>query len=128
MSVKELTFIQGTIMPIVKVSEGRYLIGTRIKEIIQRNNGLYVRNGGGFMKIEEFIAKSGSIESLRIEKIIQKQMRMKMKACEQGMKEEGAKMSTFTDAIKYLLKINKCQHANIQKYMKSVPQETNELF
>ena len=57
-------------MPVCKVSDGRYLIGTKIRELVQRNNGLYVRNGGGFMKIEEFISKCGSTESLRIEKVM----------------------------------------------------------
>ena len=123
LSNQELVFIQGSLMPIVKLNEGRYMIGTRIKEIIQRNNGLYVRNGGGFMKLEEFISKCGSTESLRIEKIILYLLK-KAKRLPNGEIQEP----TFSDAVMHLLKMNKFSTGQIQRYLKTLSIETNDLF
>ena len=43
------------LIPIVKLSESQYLIGTKQRQILMKNTNLLVRVGGGFMGMKEYL-------------------------------------------------------------------------
>lgn len=44
-----------TLMPILKLDNNRYMIGTLQKQLILKNNNLVIRVGGGFMDFDRYI-------------------------------------------------------------------------
>lgn len=54
---------------IKRLSDGKYMFGTRhiIAKII--NNGLLIRVGGGYMTVDEFIDQYGKIELMKMRKL-----------------------------------------------------------
>ena len=53
-------------MPLVKLADGEYLIGTEKKKIIVKSNNLLIRVGGGFITLEEYITRNAPFECIKI--------------------------------------------------------------
>lgn len=53
-------------MPIIKLEEGEYLIGTEKKKIIVKANNLLIRVGGGYITLEEYITRNAPFECIKI--------------------------------------------------------------
>ena len=50
-----LELMLAAMLPVVKVSHGRYLIGAEVREVHLRGDSAYVRTGGGFTTLKTFI-------------------------------------------------------------------------
>ena len=61
-----------TYFPIVKLSQGKYLIGTKEKTLQINNNGVIVRTGGGFMYLEEYLRHYSRSECIELNNLLQK--------------------------------------------------------
>lgn len=49
-------------IPVIRISNGKYLIGTESKMVVLKNSSCMVRVGGGFEKMEEYISKHQDAE------------------------------------------------------------------
>ena len=47
----ELDELLRLILPIIKLEQGKYLIGTKVRQIQFKNNNLIARVGGGYMNL-----------------------------------------------------------------------------
>lgn len=45
-------------LPVIRIANGKYLIGTETKMVMLKNSTCMVRVGGGFEKLEEYIARN----------------------------------------------------------------------
>ena len=68
----ELSELLRLILPIVKLESGKYLIGTKVRQIQFKNDVLMTRVGGGYMNLADAIAGEAKINcsqiSLQMEK------------------------------------------------------------
>jgi len=51
-------------MPMIKLDTGKYLVGTKLRQIIIKNNHLIARVGGGYMELDQHIAIEAKIQCL----------------------------------------------------------------
>ena len=62
-----------TVLPIIKLSEGRYLVGSEVKSIqLKGENGCVVRTGGGFMILQEYLERYAKNEFFKLGLVITK--------------------------------------------------------
>ena len=54
----------------VRIAEGKYLIGTDSKQVLIKNTTCVVRVGGGFQNLEEYITRSEQFELEKIKKLM----------------------------------------------------------
>ena len=66
MSNVELEELLRLILPIIKLEQGKYLIGTKVFSIIFRNKKLITRVGGGYMELNQAISSEAKIQCLQI--------------------------------------------------------------
>ena len=66
LSDDELDELLRLILPIVKLDQGKYLVGTKIFKILFRNNHLLARVGGGFIELNKAIGSEAKIQCLQI--------------------------------------------------------------
>ena len=57
-------------LPLIRLGPGRYLIGTEVKMIVIKNSTCMVRVGGGFERLEEYIAKHHDEEMEKIKRLM----------------------------------------------------------
>ena len=57
-------------MPIIRISQGFYLIGTEKKQVNIKGNHILVRVGGGYEKIDEYIERRELDELLKIKRMV----------------------------------------------------------
>jgi hypothetical protein len=57
-------------LPVVKVTEDKYLIGTQIRTIIFVNDKLVLNVGGGFMELSVWMQKNCVIQAIKFAKTI----------------------------------------------------------
>lgn len=88
------------LMPIIKLGPCKYLIGSKIRQIIIKNNHLIARVGGGFMELEQCIAIEAKTECLQIS------MQMERKG------------QTFQEAMVDILTAKKASKEVISKFIK----------
>ena len=70
---KELVAEIVTVLPIIKLSEGRYLVGSEVKSIqLKGENGCVVRTGGGFMILQEYLERYAKNEFFKLGLVITK--------------------------------------------------------
>ena len=93
MDEMELQLTLVSMMPIIKISEenGRYyyMLGTDRKEIMVKTDRLFLRVGGGYATLHEYIEQNGAFECIKIFK------RMRDFNC------------SFKEAVKFFLEKNK---------------------
>lgn len=58
-------------LPIIRIGNGKYLIGTESKIAVIKGNSCVVRIGGGFQNMEEYIVRHESEELEKIKKLMQ---------------------------------------------------------
>ena len=61
-----------TCLPYVKLSPGRYLIGTEIRSVQIKGRGVLVRTGGGYMYLNEFCLHYAKSECLKMALLMMK--------------------------------------------------------
>ena len=71
MSARELGDLLCCLLPIAKVGDLKYMIGTEAKKIIVKSDMVLIRTGGGFMPLEEHINKYALSECLIIWRTMQ---------------------------------------------------------
>ena len=60
----ELDELLRLILPIVKIETGKYLIGTKVRQIHFKNDNLLARVGGGYMNLSQAITSEAKIGCL----------------------------------------------------------------
>ena len=68
----ELNELLRLIMPIVKLEPGKYLIGTKVRQIQQKGNNLLARVGGGYEDLGQAISSESKIHCLQIALLMEK--------------------------------------------------------
>ena len=67
-------YLESSAVPIIKLSsDGAYLFGTKKVFAKVFDNALYIRVGGGYMGIQEFLEKNTDIEIIRINKAMERE-------------------------------------------------------
>lgn len=59
-------------LPIVRISQGNYLIGTKRRQVKLKNTDCLVRCGGGYIPLEEFIRKYEGSEMEHLKHMLRK--------------------------------------------------------
>ena len=114
MNEMELQLTLVSMMPIIKMREenGRYyyMLGTEVKEIMIKTDRLFLRVGGGYVTLQEYIEQNGAFECIKIYKC------MRDKKC------------PFKEAVKFFMEKNKGNRKLISQYMESNENSQVELF
>ena len=53
-------------LPIIKIGEADYMIGTEKRRIILRASNILIRVGGGYVTLEEYITRNAPFECIKI--------------------------------------------------------------
>ena len=61
-----------TFLPIVKLTSGKYLIGTKQKKLQSKATGCIVRTGGGFMYLDQYLKSNARAECIELKTLINK--------------------------------------------------------
>ena len=61
------------LIPVIRLQEGKYLVGSEVKAMQIKADTLLVRVGGGYTTLEEHIEKVARYECLKINQIMRKQ-------------------------------------------------------
>lgn len=70
MTIKELGILLSCLMPLVQVSDNRYLIGATTKEIVVKTDRILIKGSTGFEELNTFIARYALSECLIIWRIM----------------------------------------------------------
>ena len=57
-------------LPVIRIGNGKYLIGTEQKMVVLKNSTCMVRVGGGFERMEEYIQRNQDSELEKIKKMM----------------------------------------------------------
>ncbi len=57
-------------LPVIRIANGKYLIGTESKMVMLKNSTCMVRVGGGFERMEDYIARNQESELEKIKKLM----------------------------------------------------------
>lgn len=68
--VEDVVFKKGIECPIIRISQGKYLIGTETKMLIIKGESCMVRVGGGFEKLDEYLMRNSDPELEKIRKLM----------------------------------------------------------
>jgi hypothetical protein len=68
--VEKMVFELDVQMPIIRVIQGRYLIGTEYKMLMIKNETCMVRVGGGWEKLEEYVLRNQDSELDKIKRLM----------------------------------------------------------
>ena len=61
-----------TYIPIVKLSQGKYLIGSKIRSLQTNGKGCNVKIGGGFQYLDEYLKKRSRSECIELNNLCKK--------------------------------------------------------
>lgn len=110
MSTRELGSLLCCLLPIAKVGEFKYMIGTECKKIIVKSDKVLIRTGGGFMPLEEHINKYALSECLIIWRTMQQ------------------KNLNFNESVVNLLALHGAQESLIEQYQEETTDDISDLF
>ena len=68
--VKEILEDSEVLIPIIRISQGFYLIGAEKKQVSIKGGSVLVRVGGGYEKIDDFIARRELDELMKMKKMV----------------------------------------------------------
>lgn len=71
MSIKELGILLSCLMPLVKISDNKFLLGAEKKEFVIRSDRILVKGATGFKDSREFISRYALSECLVIWRTMQ---------------------------------------------------------
>ncbi len=57
-------------LPLIRITPGKYLIGTEGKMVMIRNSSCMVRVGGGFERLEDYLARNHDSEMDKIKRLM----------------------------------------------------------
>ena len=109
MNAEEINQLLSSILPIIKLESGKYMIGTEKKNIAIKSDRLLIRTGGGFTTLEDHIKQNGPFECIKISKV------MRDKNC------------SFKLAVKFYLEKHKSIDKVISDFMKT-DEANSEMF
>ena len=66
MTLNQLCILLTCLLPIAKISDNKYMIGTEGKLIIVKSDKVMIRTGGGYVPLDEHINKFALFECLLI--------------------------------------------------------------
>lgn len=101
----ELDELLRLILPIIKLEPGKYLIGTKIRQIIITNNGLIIRTGGGFTELNQAMAQEAKIQCLQISLQMERKRQSFKEAMIDILTQKKASISTIKKFIKDMDKV-----------------------
>jgi len=55
MSMDDVNMLLTSLLPVIKLEAGKYMIGTEKKPILIKSNKLMLRVGGGYATLEEYL-------------------------------------------------------------------------
>ena len=110
MSIKELGILLSCLLPLVQVSENRYLIGATVKEIVVKTDRILIKGSTGFEELNTFIARYALSECLIIWRIMQQ------------------RSLTYRETIVSLLKLKGAKPKLITKYEREASTDVSDLF
>ena len=110
MSIRELGSLLCCLLPIAKVGELKYMIGTECKKIIVKSDKVLIRTGGGFMPLEEHIYKYALSECLIIWRTMQQ------------------KNLNFNESVVNLLALHGAPESLIEQYQEETTDDISDLF
>ena len=61
-----------TYIPIVKISQGKYLIGSKMRSLQTNGKGCNVKIGGGFYYLDEYLMKRSRSECIELNNLCKK--------------------------------------------------------
>lgn len=93
-------------LPVIRIQEGKYLIGTESKSVMIKNTTCVVRIGGGFENLETYITGHEQYELEKLKK----------------MMEDGNR--SFSDVVRELLNKYKADPAVVNQFMKTIREVT----
>ena len=109
MTEEEISQFLCSQLPVIKLCDGKYMIGTEQKPILVRSDRLLIRVGGGFVTLEEYLNKNSLSENIKFSKV------MKSQNC------------SFKEAVKFYLEKHEAPEKVIQDYLK-VEESNSELY
>jgi hypothetical protein len=86
------------------------MIGTECKVLQIKSDRLFIRVGGGFATLEDFIKQNGPFECIKIFKV---------------QRDKGV---NFIEAVKFYLEKHKTASNVIKEYMKNADEDQLEFF
>ena len=101
MDQEQLNITLLSLLPIIKIEKEKYMIGTECKKIQIKSDRLFIRVGGGYATLEEFIKQHGPFECIKIYKVMRD------------------KKIDFPNAVKFYLEKHKTANNIIKDYMKN---------
>ena len=66
MKLKDLEEQMAIMIPVIKVSEAKFLIGTELKQLEIRNSVIVVRVGGGYEPLQEYLLNKGKTHCMKL--------------------------------------------------------------
>ena len=109
MNEEEIHQLLTSLLPIVKLEPGKYMIGTEKKPIQIKSDRLYIRVGGGYMSLEDYIKQNGPFECIKLNKVMRD------------------KNFSFKEAVKFYLDKHKASKKVVSDWLKA--EDSNaELF
>ena len=110
MSARELGDLLCCLLPIAKVGDLKYMIGTEAKKIIVKSDMVLIRTGGGFMPLEEHINKYALSECLIIWRTMQQ------------------KNLNFNETVVNLLALHGADDSLLEQYQEETTDDISDLF
>ena len=89
-AISKLINKHGFTLPIIRITQGRYLLGTESKAVLLKGNVCMVRVGGGFEKLEEYIGRSQDMECEKIRKIMREEAKKYRQVILEMLQKYGA--------------------------------------
>lgn len=70
MNEEEINMLLTSLLPVLKLEAGKYMIGTEKKPIQIKNDSLLIRVGGGYATLEEYLHQNGPFECIKLAKVM----------------------------------------------------------
>merc|ERR1712110_258701 len=101
MKEDEVNMLLTSMLPVIKLEAGKYMIGAEKKPIQIKNDSLLIRVGGGYATLEEYLHQNGPFECIKIVKV------MKEKSCD------------FKSAVEFYLNKHKATKKVVADFLKA---------
>eukprot|EP00347_Sterkiella_histriomuscorum_P009015 403342856 len=82
-------------LPVIRITQGKYLLGTDSKSLVIKGDICVVRVGGGFEKLEEYLRRNQDSELDKIRRIMQEQKKSYNKVIFELLQKYGADQSVL---------------------------------
>ena len=97
---QQLIYELATCLPFVKLTAGKYLIGSEVRQIAIKGRGVLVRTGGGYMYLSEYMLHYAKIECIKLGLVMLKQKKTFQQIVVSLLKKHPNSESAQKDFIK----------------------------